>query len=200
MGGKGPGGPVTNHGGEDPMKRIAWTFIGKDRPGIVAEVSRVLSESGCNIEDTTMTILEGQFAMILIVQVPSRSVETRLKTVFERSKTKWGLNHFWNVLRGKLVRGEKHPSGSKTYVVSVIGKDRTGIVHETSRVLARSRLNITDLNSKILGRGKKAVFAMVLEVDAPRGFDMKRLAPTWRKLEKRLKVDIRVKPLERVSF
>lgn len=33
------------------------TAFGKDRPGIVADVSQVLYENGCNLEDSTMTLL-----------------------------------------------------------------------------------------------------------------------------------------------
>ena len=182
------------------MKRIAWTFIGKDRPGIIAGVTSALYKTGCNIEDTTMTILEGEFAMILIASVPNPEVERRLLRDFGTLRRKWGLNHFRKTLAPGLVRGEKHPANTKSYVVSVVGKDRTGIVYETSRLLAHSRLNITDLNSKILGEGKKAVFAMVLEVDIPKRFNLKRLDPAWKKLGKHLGVDVRVKPLERLSL
>ena len=39
------------------MGQFALSVVGRDRPGIVAEVSRVLFELGCNIEDSTCTIL-----------------------------------------------------------------------------------------------------------------------------------------------
>lgn len=182
------------------MRRTALTFIGRDRPGIIAEVSRVLFESGCNVEDTTMTILEEQFAMILIASIPTKQAEKRLKEAFNRCKRKWGLSHFWNILPANLLRGEKHLAGSKTYIVSVAGKDRTGIVYETSRVLARAGLNITDLNSKILGQGEKAIFAMILEFDVPKAFNTKRLDRAWRQLQAHLRVDVHVRPLERLPL
>lgn len=182
------------------MKRVALTFIGKDRPGIIAEVSRTLFKAGCNIEDTTMTILEGEFAMILIASYPDSKAERALKKGFDQIKKKLGLIHFWKPLPQILIRGEKHPPGSKTYIVSVIGKDRTGIVYETSRILAEAKLNITDLNSKILGEGKKSIFAMVLEVDIPKGFNLKRLDSAWKRLKSHLGVDVHVKPVERLSL
>lgn len=182
------------------MKRVALTFIGRDRPGIIARVAQALYESRCNIEDTTMTLLEGEFAMILIASLPQGRAEKKLKHVFNRLKKSWGLQHFWKPLPGELVRGEKHPPGTKTYIVSVIGKDRTGIVYGATRILAQAGLNITDLNSKILGEGQKAVFAMILEVDVAEKFSMKRLEPSWRKLQSRLGVDVRVKPLERLAL
>ena len=182
------------------MKRIAFTFIGKDRPGIIAGLTQALAESGCNIEDTTMTILEGQFAMILIASLPGPAVEKKLKKAFDQFRTRWGLNHSWKVLQGQLVRGEKHLRGSRTFLVSVMGRDRTGIVYETSRTLAQFGLNVTDLNSKILGEGKRSVFAMILEFDIPKGFNPKRLEPAWQRIRKKLKVDVQMKPVERLSF
>lgn len=182
------------------MKRVALTFIGKDRPGIIARISKSLCQTGCNIEDTTMTILEGEFAMILIATIANDSATARLRKDFDILKKRWGLNCFWDSLPGNMVRGEKHLPGSKTYIVSVIGKDRTGIVFETSRILAGAGLNITDLNSKILGKDKRAVFAMILEFDTPKGFNVKCLNPAWERLRKKLKVDISMKPLDRLSL
>src|SRR5437660_4944045 len=52
------------------MSHYAVTAIGADRPGIVAAVTGVFVEHGCNLEDTSMTILRGHFAMMLIVAAP----------------------------------------------------------------------------------------------------------------------------------
>ena len=45
----------------------AVSVVGKDRPGIVAGISEVLFRLGCNIADSSCTMLAGEFAMILIV-------------------------------------------------------------------------------------------------------------------------------------
>ena len=182
------------------MKRIALTFIGRDRPGIIARVSQVLSEAACNIEDATMTLLQGEFAMILIASLPTLRAEKKLKQAYGKLQKEWGLNYFWKTLPKDLVRGEKHPPGTQTYIVSVIGKDRTGIVYETSRIFAAHGLNITDLNSKLLGEGKRSVFTMILEVDIPKKFNLNRLDSDWRSLRKKLGVDVHIRPLERLSL
>src|SRR5664280_1086412 len=49
------------------MGALAITAIGDDRPGIVAAVTEVLVAVDANLEDTSMTILRGHFAMMLIV-------------------------------------------------------------------------------------------------------------------------------------
>ena len=182
------------------MKRVALTFIGKDRPGLIAEITRNLFETGCNIEDTTMTLLEGEFAMILIATLPTPAVEKKLAKAFKRLRSRWGLHCFIKTVAGGVVRGEKHPPGTEVYVISVAGRDRTGIVYETSRILAQHRLNITDLNSKILGKGNKPVFMMIMEADIPKRFNLKKLNPAWRRLRDELGLDVTVRRLDRLSF
>ena len=181
------------------MKRVALTFIGKDRPGIIARITGSLYDHRGNIEDTTMTILEGQFAMILIATIPV-TAESGLKKAFDGLHRQWGLTHFWRVLGGGVVRGEKHPLGARTYLLSVAGRDRTGIVYQTSCVLAKAGLNITDLNSKILGQGKRAIFAMLLEVDIPKNFNLGRLEASLKQLKRRMVLDVTLKPVERLSL
>ncbi len=45
------------------------TVMGQDRVGIVAGVSKILAEHGVNIIDISQTILQGIFAMILVVEI-----------------------------------------------------------------------------------------------------------------------------------
>ncbi len=49
--------------------RAVVTVVGQDKIGIVANVSRVLSESGSNIEDISQTIVDKLFAMIMLITV-----------------------------------------------------------------------------------------------------------------------------------
>ena len=48
------------------MKAIV-TVIGKDKSGIIAEVSTMLANNNVNIEDISQTILQGYFNMIMLV-------------------------------------------------------------------------------------------------------------------------------------
>lgn len=47
-------------------------------------------------------------------------------------------------------------------IVTVIGKDRVGIVADVARVLAHHNVNILDINQKVLG---EQIFAMTMLVD-----------------------------------
>lgn len=52
---------------DEAMTLHAVTVLGHDRSGIIAQTTSILADLGLNIDDSTMTLLRGQFAMMLIV-------------------------------------------------------------------------------------------------------------------------------------
>lgn len=183
------------------MKKILITVSGKDKPGIIAKVSGLLFARGCNLEDISMTLLEGQFAMMMTACLPSQACLVRVLQSLELlTGAPWSLACHVTELRGKISHGKKHAKGSLPYIVTAFGKDRTGIVYEVSRALAGMRVNITDLDSRIMGKGAKATYAMLLEVDVPRGVPPAKLKTVLSGISKKLKIEIQMKPLERVSL
>ena len=183
------------------MKKVLITVSGKDQPGIIAKVSGLLYARGCNLEDISMTLLEGQFAMMLTACLPSKEVLGRVLQGLELLAHKpWALDYHVTYLKGEAFRGKKQGGKGIPYLISAFGKDRTGIVYEVSRTLAAMRVNITDLDSRILGKSGKATYAMLLEVEVPAKQSLKTLKKALSAAAKKLKVEIQLKPLERVSF
>ncbi|MFA5159037.1 MAG: ACT domain-containing protein [Candidatus Omnitrophota bacterium] len=183
------------------MKKILITVSGKDKPGIIAKVSGLLFVRGCNLEDISMTLLEGQFAMMMTVRLPSSKSMVRVLQGLELLRsTPWSMDCHVTELKGKIPHGEKHAKSSLPYMVTAFGKDRIGIVYEVSRALAGMRVNITDLDSRILGKGAKTTYAMLLEVDVPNKVAPAKLKTFLTKISKKLKIEIQIKPLERVSL
>ena len=68
------------------MTSLAITVVGHDRPGIIAQAAEVLSHCGMNLEDSSMTLLRGHFAMTLICagDADSAEVEAALAAAGER--------------------------------------------------------------------------------------------------------------------
>ena len=54
-----------------PTPVLAVTVLGDDRPGIVADVTAAVAGLGGNLEDSTMTLLRGHFAMVVLVRTPA---------------------------------------------------------------------------------------------------------------------------------
>lgn len=180
---------------------LAITVTGKDRPGIISRLAAGLYRAGGNLEDASMTILEGEFAMIFLAAIKAPSAYAKLNKELDKLGRSLGLAISMKEIRHRVVRGEKHKSGTIPWVVSVLGKDRAGIVWRVSNVLAGLGLNITDLNSKIIGRGKKTAYALVLEVDIPRRQGLiSKLKRKFHALQNNLRVTITLNPLELSNF
>ena len=69
--------------------RAVVTVIGKDRTGIIYNVSKILAESNANIEDISQTVMQDFFTMIMLVDVTKMTCDfTQLKEELEAlSKT-----------------------------------------------------------------------------------------------------------------
>ncbi|AQX36480.1 hypothetical protein B2D07_19980 [Desulfococcus multivorans] len=65
-------------------KRFIMTAFGTDRPGIVADVTEVIFETGCTLENTTMTRLADEFTLILLFTGQGDELEQTLHMACRR--------------------------------------------------------------------------------------------------------------------
>ncbi|MGK2931827.1 MAG: ACT domain-containing protein [Solirubrobacterales bacterium] len=70
---------------------LAVTAIGRDRPGTVAGITSVLLEMDGNVDDSQMSILDGQFAVMLIVSVPDATSTDELSARLDEAGREFGL-------------------------------------------------------------------------------------------------------------
>ena len=63
---------TTPNTGAMPAKNshLVISALGQDRPGIVNQISKAIFELDCNITDSRMTVLGGEFATLLLVEGP----------------------------------------------------------------------------------------------------------------------------------
>ncbi|MBI5555924.1 MAG: hypothetical protein HY920_08760 [Elusimicrobia bacterium] len=176
-------------------KTVVVTAIGQDRPGIVAAVSRVFFETGCNLEDSSMTILGNDFAMILMVTLPPKSTPTLLDRKLAKVRKKMRLAITLRPLPAAALKSSK-PGKVVPCMISVYGTDKPGIVYLISDFLARNKVNITDVETKIISAEANPVYIMMLEVNVPAQLKITRLAAALSTLAKKLKIDITVNPIE----
>lgn len=165
---------------------FAISVVGRDQPGIVANVTRALFESGCNLEDVTSTILRGHFSMVMIVKGGDGSTPDALRTAIEEAT--FGGEIAVTVLPvADAHRHESYP----THMVSVYGADRPGIVYRVASLLADRGANITDLTSRVLGSDDDPVYAVMMEVALASDIDQ-----DLAKIGQELGVEVTIHPLD----
>lgn len=164
----------------------AVTVVGNDRKGIVAGVTRVLYDAGCNLLDATSTILHGHFAMVLIVAPPNDLTPSQLETQLGGVAEDLSLN-----ITARAVEDAAPEMPEPTHMVSVYGADQPGIVFKVAQHLVDGGVNITGLSSRVIGSPDRPVYALLLEVasdaDLSSGIDA---------LRERLGMDVTVHPID----
>ena len=179
------------------MSHFALTIIGRDRAGIVAEVTKILYQSGCNIADSSCSILGGQFSMILIVSHPEISDKAVLMEAFAPLVQK-DLSVFVRTLK---PGGEERPDlAGEICMISVYGADKPGIVYRVAHELGKRSINITDLNTKLIGDKSSPVYVMIIEALLPEGIESEELESWMLALKQELKVDISVRSITSVEL
>jgi glycine cleavage system transcriptional repressor len=171
------------------MSRVtlhAITVIGHDRPGIIAETTRVLSELGLNLEDSTMTLLRGHFAMMLISagEVAAATVEEALAGLTADGSLTVSVR--------EVPEEPDHDAVGSSYVLTVHGGDRPGIVSAVASEVAGVGGNITDLTTRLAGE----LYLLVAEVDLPGGVDVATLRSALEGVASGLGVGVTLREVE----
>ena len=147
------------------MPHFAVSAVGRDKPGIVAAVTGVLVDHDCNLEDTSMSILRGHFAMMLVVAGPDSLDAAALEQALGASTGGFDL-----VVAVRQIDDEVPDSvEGDSWTVAVYGADRPAIVHTITSLLAGMGVNVTDLTTRLIGEADRPVYAMVLEATLPDG-------------------------------
>ncbi|HXC62674.1 MAG TPA: ACT domain-containing protein [Nitrospiria bacterium] len=182
------------------MKKPADRFViitaaGPDRPGIIARITQALFRTGCNIEDTSMTLLRGEFAMMLIVRLPEKPGLAEIKFQLKKVQTALGLSLLLKPLSTREAQRDQRPAG-RSFILSVYGADKPGIVYRVTRLIASYRINITDMNTRVIGLREAPIYVIVLEMEIPKKVKVQTLQTELNKLKKAVHVDITLHPVE----
>ncbi len=168
------------------MTEQAITVIGQDRPGIIAETTRVLADLGLNIEDSTMTLLRGHFAMMLVCAGERGSAE------IEAALAPMTADGSLDISVREVPEEPEHEAVGSSYVLTVHGGDRAGIVSTVVGEVARVGGNITDLTTRLSGD----LYVLVAEVDLPAGCDVEGLQAALRRAGDELGVGVTLRRME----
>ncbi len=83
---------------EASFGRVILTSFGMNHPGIVASVTKALSDANCDIQDLSQKILGDFYTMIMVVDISGspkdlRDIQEDLNKVAEEQKIKIYLQH-----------------------------------------------------------------------------------------------------------
>jgi glycine cleavage system transcriptional repressor len=152
------------------MARAVISAIGRDRPGIVNELSQAVLDNSLNIEDSRMTVLGGEFAVLMSVAGDEASLATlegKLATLCEASNLAY-------LFRKTEERSTGH---ALPYVVAVVAMDHPGIVARIAGFFSERQINIRDLNTETerAAHTGTPIFNLTMTVEVPTGVKINEL-------------------------
>ena len=121
------------------MRNIIISAIGTDRPGIVSELSGIITSNGGNVEESRMSRLGSDFAIIMLITVAPdwvESLEVALKSITELNITTKPTT--------LLQVGD-----GRQFSINLNGADNEGIVKVLSKYLAKKSINILEIETYI---------------------------------------------------
>ncbi len=120
---------------------LVISALGKDRPGIVDQLSKTVFEIGCNIADSRMTVLGGEFAILLMVEGQWNQLQKLEDSVSELERRL--------ALRIMTRRTEERPQSANLlpYAVDVVALDHPGIVYNLASFFSERGINIEDMST-----------------------------------------------------
>lgn len=120
---------------------LVISALGKDRPGIVNQLSKAIYELDCNITDSRMTVLGGEFAILLLVEGQWNRL-AKLEDQVGELQERLGLT--------MITRRTEERAGNSNllpYGVDVVSLDHPGIVYSLASFFSDKNINIEDMTT-----------------------------------------------------
>lgn len=129
------------------MRKVLVSIVGRDRPGIVYQVSKALADYRCNVIEASQTTLLGEFAGLFSCGMPKDGSLEEFNGVLDKALEGSDLAHWVNEVTDSPSAGFENSDIYEPYVVTVRGLDRLGVIPEFSGAMAGFDVNVNTLRA-----------------------------------------------------
>lgn len=166
------------------------TAVGSDRPGLVDEISSFLAARNINIEDSRMSVLGGEFAVILLAAGVA-GFDTKLAADIPSLEKKTGLSI---QMKQTTAPQERKIKPSIPHRLTATSMDHPGIVHEITRMLHNRAINIESMETRVINAPLSGapIFKMKCVINIPFELKLSTVRKELEKLGERMDIDIEI--------
>jgi glycine cleavage system transcriptional repressor len=172
------------------MRELVITAVGPDRPGLIKQLTAPLYEAGANVADSRMVNLRGEFALILLAELPAGALEVvrpRLLSVAEAL----GLTLSFRG-RADEPTAQRPTTVGLPYRLHLFALDQPGLVHRVTDLLQRHGVNVEELTTRAQPRPESGapLFSMELVITVPASTSVRGLRAELERLCDELNCDL----------
>ena len=126
-----------------PVKNyLVINVLGEDRPGLLLDLSRIILDCGCSIQDSYITVFGLECVAMLLVHGNWNTL-AKLETQLKRAEEEHGLT-----ITIKRTGPRNISQDALPYSVEVIALEAPGIVNHLAAFFASRSINIEELSTR----------------------------------------------------
>ncbi|NOY67035.1 MAG: glycine cleavage system protein R [Gammaproteobacteria bacterium] len=171
---------------------LVISALGSDRSGIVDALSKIIADQDCNIEDSRMSVLGGEFAVMLLVSGNWNTI-AKLESHLPTLEQKLGMT-----IVCKNTERRKQSSNAVPYVADVISMDHPGIVNKLANFFSTRNINIEELSTSNYAAAHTGtpMFSVHIEIGVPSDITIAELRESFMDFCDNLNLDAVLEPLK----
>jgi glycine cleavage system transcriptional repressor len=171
---------------------LVISALGSDRPGIVNQLSKAILDCGCNIEDSRMAVLGGEFALIQMISGTWDQI-ARLEGMLPKLGERLGLT-----ITARRTTPRASDRRMVPYIVDVIAMDHPGIVHDVAEYFSARDINIEEMStgSYAAAHTGTPMFSLSLVISIPADVSIARLREEFMDFCDELNLDAVIEPVK----
>ena len=120
------------------MKKIIINAFGKDKPGLVSKITKIIQSYNGNIEVSKMIQLESDFTLLMLIKIKNEEIEDLFKTLNN-------LNDL--VITGRETKEKEYSNNYLQYSFSIVVSDNEGIIYIFSNLFKKHNINIINMDT-----------------------------------------------------
>jgi phosphoserine phosphatase len=175
---------------------VVVTVLGRDRPGLVAEITKLIASENGNIVDIEQSVIRGLFSMFMLLELEKTKADNKK---FSEKLDKLGKKLSVNITTttyskyyGVTPKTKKH----ELYKLTIMGLDKPGVVASVSETIYSADTNIE--NIKMIARGDLLVMEMLIDLKKEEG--LQELKSKLRSVGEKIGMDIVLQPESATRF
>ena len=167
---------------------LVLTAIGKNKTGLVSELTGLVSQCQCNVIDSKMAIFGSEFTMIMLLagdaaalvqlemQLPPLAMKLDLLTMMKRTTKHLDMQ-------------------TSKYLLVIEGPDRAGTIQTLTSYLAKNQVDIASLKSETMMKNELDWQVAEIVIDLSDTFNLEQFESGFNQECKKLAMDATFSPI-----
>lgn len=171
---------------------LVLTALGEDRPGIIANLADKVVKYACNITESRMSLLGGEFAVIMLIEGKWNNL-AKLEAALSNMETELGIQ-----LTSKRTEARQMDIKAIPYTVEVLAMDNPGIVHNVSSFFASRKINIHDVETSCFNAPHTGtpMFTLNMTIEVPSETHIATLREDFMEFSDEFNLDAIIEPIK----